>query len=194
MPTPADRLAALAAASIADATGALTRGGSVGAWERAMQAALARAHTAAYIAATAQRLGIAPDSPLISQSRLSRAERADISAQVAGQLKYLRAFAAQVKAGGLSERAVLARAVSYAGSVKAPYYAARWGEWDIPTRLLPGTAQCMGNCLCHLSDVKDNGDGTGTLTRVLGAGAAERHCADCPGLAGDHEVRRRRAA
>ena len=191
MPTPADRLAALAAASIADATGALTRGGSVGAWERAMQAALARAHTAAYIAATAQRLGISPDSPLISQSRLSRAERADIAAQVQAQLKYLRAFAAQVKAGGLSERAVLARAVSYAGSVKAPYYAARWGEWDIPTRLLPGMQQCHGNCKCSGS-VVDNGDGTGVWRRVMGG--TEYHCTECPQLEGDHEVRRRRAA
>lgn len=192
MPTPAERLAALVAASIADATGALARGGSVGAWERAMQAALARVHTATFIAATAQRLGISPDSPLISQSRLSRAERADITAQVQAQLKYLKAFAAQVKAGGLSERAVLARALSYAGSVKAPYYAARWGEWEIPTRLLPGMQQCMGNCLCSLTDVKDNGDGTGTLTRVMGG--TERHCSECPGLAGDHEVRRKGAA
>ena len=191
MPTPADRLAALAAASIADATGALTRGGSVGTWEKAMQAALARAHAAAFVAATAQRLGISPDSPLISQSRLSRAERADIAAQVQAQLKYLRAFAAQVKAGGLSERAVLARAVSYAGSVKAPYYAARWGEWDIPARLLPGMQQCMGNCLCSAS-VVDNGDGTGVWRRVMGG--TEHHCAECPQLEGDHEVRRRRAA
>ena len=194
MPGIPDKLQALAIVSIQDATAAYLKSGNVGKWEKDMQAILARLHTASYISATAARLNVSPDSPLISQSRLSRAERADISAQVAGQLKYLRAFAAQVKAGGMSERAVLARAVSYAGSVKAPYYAARWGEWDIPTRLLPGTAQCMGNCLCHLSDVKDNGDGTGTLTRVLGAGAAERHCADCPGLAGDHEVRRRRAA
>src|SRR5688572_133105 len=170
-PTPAERLQALAAVAIADATTALAQGGSVAAWERAMQAALARAHTAAFISATAQRLGIAPDSPLISERRLSRAERADIRAQVEAQLRYLTKFAAAVRAGGMSPQAVMARAVSYAGSVKAPYYAARWGEWDIPTRLLPGTAQCMGNCLCSLTDVKDNGDGTGVLTRVLGAGA-----------------------
>lgn len=191
MPTPADKLAALAAASIADATAALARGGSVGAWERAMQAALARAHTAAYIAAFAQRLGIAPDSALISRQRLSRAERADITAQVAAQLKYLKAFAAQVKAGGLSERAIMARALSYAGSVKAPYYAARWGDWDIPNRLLPGMQACMGNCLCSAS-VIDNGDGTGIWRRAMGG--TERHCTECPGLAGDHEVKRRGAA
>jgi hypothetical protein len=193
MPTPADRLTALAAVAIADATKAFADGGSVAAWERAMQAALARAHTAGYIAATAQRLGISPDSALISERRLSRAERADIRAQVEAQLSYLSKFTAAVRAGGMSPAAVMARAVSYAGSVKAPYYAARWGEWDIPARLLPGTAQCMNNCLCSLTDVRDNGDGTGTLTRVLGAGAAERHCSQCPGLAGDHTVKRRAA-
>ncbi len=191
MPGIPDKLQALAIVSIQDATAAYLKSGNVGKWEKDMQAILARLHTASYISATAARLNVSPDSPLISQSRLSRAERADISAQVAGQLKYLRAFAAQVKAGGMSERAVLARAVSYAGSVKAPYYAARWGEWDIPTRLLPGMQQCHGNCKCSGS-VVDNGDGTGVWRRVMGG--TEYHCTECPQLEGDHEVRRRRAA
>lgn len=198
MPTPADKLAALAAVSIADATAALARGGSVGAWREAMGRAITRAHTAAQIAAAAERgvggriraavLGRLPVPP---ELLMSRAERETLRANIGAQMRYLDAFAAQVKAGGLSERAIMARALSYAGSVKAPYYAARWGDWDIPVRLLPGMQTCMGNCLCQGS-VIDNGDGTGIWRRAMGG--TERHCTECPGLAGDHEVRRRRAA
>jgi hypothetical protein len=189
--TPADRLAALAAASMAQATATLAAGGSAGAWERAMAQAIARAQTAAYIAATAQRLGVSPDSALISERRLSRAERNDIKAAVAAQMAYFERFAADVRAGRLSPAQTMARAMLYAGAVRAPYYAARWGEWEIPADLIPGNQACLGNCRCHLSDVRDHGDGTGTLTRTLGG---ERHCDECPPLAGDHVVRRKRAA
>lgn len=178
-----DKLIGLARVAMEDAT---TRGGP--GWQAAMERALVTAHTAAFITATAERLGVPPNSDLISAKRLSRAERADIQAAVARQLIYLKGFAAARP--DLSEAAVLARARLYAASIRSFYYAQRWGAWEIPDRLLPGLQQCLGNCRCQLSDVRDNGDGTGVLTRVLGG---EQHCDQCPPLAGDHPVRRKAA-
>jgi hypothetical protein len=155
-------------------------------WERRMAQAITRGHTAAWIAGTAERLGVPPDSPLLSRSRLSRAERADITAIVNAQLAYLRGFVDARE--GMSEAAIRARAQLYAGAARATYYSARWGEWEIPDRLMPGMQTCLGNCKCRLSNVKDNGDGTGILTREMGS---EPHCKDCPPLAGDHVVQRR---
>lgn len=191
MTAPLDRLIGLSLVAIGDATAALQRGGSAAAWERAMERALTTAHTAAFIAATAERLGVPPDSPLISRQRLSRAERADIQAAVRRQLEYLRGFREALP--GLSEAQVRARANLYGPSIKPFYYAQRWGDWEIPDRLLPGNQACLSNCLCRLLDVKDNGDGTGVLTRVM-EGPEKGHCDECPPLAGDHPVRRRRAA
>lgn len=189
MPT-LDRLIGLSLAAIDDATRALNAGGSAAAWEAAMTKALTTAHTAAFIAATAERLGVAPDSPLISRSRLSRAERADINAAVAKQVQYLKGFRGDL--GRLSERAIAARAALYGPSFQAFYHQQRWADWEIPDRLLPGNQQCGGRCNCSGSITADNGDGTGVWTRVLGAGEVN-HCTECPGIAGDHPVRRRAA-
>lgn len=180
MTTPL-RLAALTATAISSApTGA--------GWYAAMARSIAQGHTAAWLAGTAERLGVKPGGALLSERRLSRAERADIKAQVAAQLRYLEGFAAARE--GMSDAAVAARAKMYAGAVSQTYYAARWGDWEIPDHLMPGNQACLGNCRCSIS-VVDSGDGTGTLTRVMGG---ERHCTECPPLAGDHPVVRRRAA
>lgn len=152
-------------------------------FERGMTQLLTRAHTAAYYAATAQRLGVSVDT----LKGLSRAERADVKRAVAEQVDYLRGFVAAMP--GLSEAQIAARAAMYAGSVKATYYAARWGDWEIPPELMPGNQTCKTNCKCDIS-VKDNGDGSGTLTRTA---HAEAHCTECPPLAGDHQVKRRNA-
>ena len=189
--TPLDRLIALSTVAIDDATRALNAGGSVAAWETAMTKALTTAHTAAYITATAERLGIPPDSPLISRQRLSRAERADITAAIQRQVKYLKGFRASLD--GMSDRASAARAALYGPSIKPFWYQQRYGDWEIPDQLIPGNQTCLGNCLCRLTGIVDNGDGTGVLTRVMG-GEEKNHCVECPPLAGDHPIRRRRAA
>ena len=75
-----------------------------------MERAIATQHQAAYLAATAQRLKVPLDSPLLSRARLSRAERADIAAAVRGQLQYLDKFAAELAAGRLSPAQAAARA------------------------------------------------------------------------------------
>src|SRR6476659_2020800 len=92
MPTDPLRLRALAQTAIEEATARLNDGGSRQAWEKEMRAILARAHTAAWLAGTAERLNVPLDSPLLSQARLSRAERVDITQAVEEQLKYLAGF------------------------------------------------------------------------------------------------------
>lgn len=150
-----------------------------------MEAALVKGHTAAVLAAAAERAGVKVDSGLFKG--LSKAERADIRQAVQAQLAYLKGFLAAK--GDMSEAAIKARALLYAGSIKQTYYTARWGEWEIPDSLMPGNQQCITQCLCSIS-VKDNDDGTGTLTRVMHG--SEHHCTECPPLEGDHEVKRRR--
>lgn len=189
-PDALTRLVALGQARIGEVTARLAAGGTVAAWRREMERAIATAHQAALITATAQRLGVGADSALISGPRLSRAERADVTAAVCVQLAYLDRFAAEVAAGRLSDAQIAARANLYAGAVREFYYRQRWGAWEIPDVLLPGTAECLGNCKCTIS-ISDNGDGTGVLTRVMGA--AEQHCKTCPTLQGDHPVKRRAA-
>lgn len=156
------------------------------AWQREMERIIARGHTAAWIAGQAERLGVKPDSPLISQARLSRAERAEIKAIVDAQLRYFRGFQADI--AGMSEAQIKARALLYSGATRATLYTARWGDWDVPQRLMPGNQDCVSRCLCTIS-IKDNGDGTGMLTRAMGG--TEHHCTSCPPLAGDHPIRRR---
>jgi hypothetical protein len=175
-----ERLHALAAESLAKLPG--TPGSAQ--WARAFEKTLATAHTAAYYAATAERLGVSVGT----LKGLSRAERDDVKKAVAEQVAYLKKFVGDTK--DMSDAAIAARAQLYAGSVKATYYAARWGDWDVPQRLMPGMQQCLGNCKCDIS-IKDSGDGTGVLTRTMRG--AEHHCTECPPLQGDHPVKRRAA-
>lgn len=187
-----DRLVGLNLAAIQASTRDYLSSGNLTRWQREMERHLTTAHTAAYIAATAERLRIPPDSPLISRQRLSRAERADIRAAVDRQLQYLSGFVRDIQSGDMSDRAIAARANLYGPSVKAFYYQQRWGDWEIPDNLLPGNQQCLSNCRCYLTDILDNGDGTGVLTRVMGG--TEQHCTECPPLAGDWPVKRRRVS
>jgi hypothetical protein len=183
------RLAALAQTAIVDATARLVAGGSLAAWEREMRAVLARSHTAAWLAATAERLHVPLDSPLLSERRLSRAERAEIAATVEEQLQYLKGFVQDMHT--LTPAQIAARANLYAGATRKTYYGARWGDWEIPSELLPGNQQCQSNCRCAIS-VADNGGGKGTLTREMGG--TEHHCTECPPLVGSYPVQRRAAA
>lgn len=158
-------------------------------WAEKMRQVITRGHLSAWMLGTAERLGVPPDSPLLSRQRLSRAEREEIKAIVARQIEYLRGF--EKDKGAMSEAGISNRASLYPGALSTTYYATRWGDWQIPDQLLPGTAQCITRCKCSIS-VKDNGDGTGVLTRVMG-GVETAHCSECPALAGDHPVKRRGA-
>lgn len=158
-------------------------------WQREMERVIARGHTAAYIAGTAERLRVRPDSALINYKRLSRPERAEIKRMVDAQLNYFADFVKDLP--NMSEAQIAARAQLYAGATRETLYRVRWGDWNIPDQLMPGRQACQAQCLCAIS-IKDNQDGTGVLTRVMG-GMEVQHCTECPPLAGDHPVKRRAA-
>lgn len=151
---PADRLAALTAASIAEATRGYLRSGDLRRWERAMVETITRGHSAAAIAGTAERLGTTPGSALLNERNLSRAERAAIRERVAGQLPYLRRFAEE--AGALSEAQFAARAALYAGAVRATFSEARWYGKGLPAHPGDGSTECLTQCGCAWAE-RDGG-------------------------------------
>ncbi len=141
----------------ARASSAMTKPGA------AMRKAIATAHAAATYAAIKERTGVMPKG-------LSRAERNDLKARVAGQLKYYDKFAEQ--AGDMSEAGVGARAQMYAGAVRGTYYGARYpGLSQYPG---DGNTQCLTNCLCDLDEREDG------VHWVLDGG---EHCDDCEAMA-----------
>lgn len=184
MPVNLDTLRAQPLSLIAPATQTLADGGSIGPWRRQMEVAIRRSQTAAYIAATAERLRVSPRAI----TNLSRIERRELDARITAQLKYLDGFAADLKAGTLTMAQASARAALYSGATRQAYYATRWGDWEIPEQLLPGNQSCVTNCKCRIW-VVDDGGGTGTLHRAMGGD--EHHCTECPPLAGEYPVRRK---
>ncbi len=130
---------------------------------RDMRKAIATAHSAATYAAIKERTGVMPKG-------LSRAERNDLKARVAEQLKYYDRFAEQ--AGDMSDAAVAARAGMYAGAVRGTYYGQRYpGLSQVPG---DGSTKCLTNCLCSL-DERDDG-----IYWTLDGG---EHCGDCEAMA-----------
>ena len=177
---PADTLTTLALDALKGATGALLRGGSSATWLRAMQAALVKAHTAAYLAGLGERSAGGRVrvwlSKLIGAQALPKAERETLKGLISAQLDYLRGFAGALD--GLSEAQIAARAALYAGAVRTTYSRARYPK--LPFYPGEGT-ECKGQCKCSW---QDNGDGS--YTWVLGA---SEHCATCQGRAGGSPYR-----
>lgn len=141
MPTNLDTLRAQPLALIGPATEALERGGSIAAWRREMERAIRLSQTASYIAATAERLGTSPSTI----KGLSRAERKELDARIAEQVRYLDGFVADLKASKLSPAQAKARAALYAGPTRATYYATRYPS--LPFYPCEGT-ECKANCKC----------------------------------------------
>jgi hypothetical protein len=139
--TNLDTLRAQPLTLIAPATQTLADGGSIAAWRKAMEVAIRRSQTAAYIAATAERLGTSPG--LIKG--LSKAERAELEQRIAVQLKYLDGFVADLKAGKLTMAQAQARAALYAGPTRSTYFATRFP--GLPFQPGEGTP-CRANCKC----------------------------------------------
>lgn len=131
----------------------------------AMESALIKGHTAAYLAAVAEKAGVGVDSGLFKG--LSKAERADIRKAVAAQLEYLQGF----DPSDMSEAAARARAAMYAGSIRATYGKARYpGLSQYPG---DGSTRCLTNCKCNL-DERDDG-----IHWVLN----DEGCEDCQAMA-----------
>lgn len=151
-----DRIAALLAREIASTTRALVDGGTLDAWERAMARAITDGHAAAAIAGTAERLSVEAGSKLLSGRNLSRAERDEIKRAVAGQMPYLRQFAADVRAGRLSDAQIAARAGLYAGATRATWGTARWYGAGLPAMPGDGSSECLTQCGCSWA-LRDGG-------------------------------------
>lgn len=177
---PPDRIAALLAREIADSTRALLDGGTPGAWERAMAEAIARGHTAAAIAGEAERSiigrGRAALAKWLGERALPAATRQAIKDAVAGQMPYLRQFAADVAAGRLSDAQIAARAGLYAGATRATYYASRSYGWDLRDVPIPadGGTSCVSNCKC-VAYVEETGDRAEWIYETTAA----EHCPEC---------------
>jgi hypothetical protein len=139
-------------------------GGSVAAFRRTMETAIARAHTAAYVAATAERTGVSA----AAVKGLSRAERTELQARIAEQHRYLDGFVSDLKAGRLTPAQAQARAALYAGPARGTYYEARYP--GLSAYPCDGGTPCLGNCRCHLEE-RDGG-----IWWVL---SAAEHCAGC---------------
>lgn len=123
---------------IAPATQALANGGSIAAWRKAMEQAIRRSQTAAYLAAVKERTGVMPKG-------LSRAERRELDKRISEQLSYLDGFVADLKAGRLSPAQAAARAALYSGATRGTFYATRYqGLPFYPTE----GSECMTNCKC----------------------------------------------
>jgi hypothetical protein len=152
MPTDPLRLSALAHVAIEDATAKLNSGGSRQAWEAEMRRIIARAHTAAWLAGTSKRLKVPLDSPLLSQQRLSKAERASIKELVSAQLEYFKEFAGAMD--DMSPEALASRANLYAGAARGSYYKSVT-EDDLPC-YPGGCPDCLSNCRCTI-DMKSDG-------------------------------------
>lgn len=179
MTDPLD-IQAVALVGIQTATDRYLAGGSVDAWERDMRQALTRAHTAAYLVGLAERLNVTLDSPLLSEKRMSRAERNDLKAYVQEQLSFLDGFVADARSGLLSEAQIRARAALYAGATRGTYSEGRWSNIDLPFHPTQGS-ECGANCKCSWEIVPLAGLDIDAYWRM---GAVETvHCATCPSRA-----------
>lgn len=162
MAPPPDPIAAAVKAYIRDRDAAV--------FERAMQQALARAHTAAYLRGLAERSvgGRVREflARLVGWRALPEALRAKLRDLLGAQLEYLRGFIAALP--DLSYAQIAARAGMYGGPTRTTYSTARFPD----LLFQPGEgSECKGQCKCSWAD---NGDGTYTWK----LGAAE-HCATC---------------
>ena len=160
MPVNLDTLRAQPLDLIRPATERLASGGSINAWRREMEKAIRLSQTASYIAAVKDRTGVIPKG-------LSRAERRELDARIAAQVRYLDGFVADLKAGKLSPAQAQARAALYAGPTRATYYATRYPSLPF----MPGEGtECKANCKC--SWVQRGKDYYWTLSAV-------EHCPTC---------------
>jgi hypothetical protein len=167
MPTNLDILRAQPLTLIGPATQSLADGGSIGAWRKAMEVAIRRSQTAAYIAATAERLKVSP----AAVKGLSKAERAELDARINAQLKYLDGFVADLKQGKLTMAQAQARAALYPGATRGTFYATRYH--NLPFYPTEGSA-CMTNCKCSWEQ-----KGNSYYWRM----SAIEHCPTCLGRA-----------
>lgn len=160
----------------ADAVRAYLAGGTPAAFERAMQQALTRTHTAAYLRGVAERSAAGRVREwlgrLVGDRALSKDDRTALRTALAEQFKYLGGFVEQL--GGMSEAQVAARAALYAASAKSTY----WQAWaGTALECTPGSCpSCYSRCRCALDRRSDG---------VYWTGPGDAHsCGACRGRIG----------
>lgn len=112
-------------------------------WRRQMEQAIAKGHLAAYLTGASERLRVPVGGALLNERNLSRAERAEVRAAIARQLRYLDGFDPST----MTPAAARARAEMYARATRETYSRARWFGYELPFHPCEGT-DCLTNCLC----------------------------------------------
>lgn len=135
MPPALRRLLAQLIRLLAGHTNALEAGAAtVEQWRDRMAATLSRYTQAAYLAGSGDKA-------------LNQITRGIVLRAVQEQVKYLDNFAVEIQSAAEWRKGFNARAVLYAGSIKAPYWQGRTQLLPLP--FMPGQGtQCMGNCGC----------------------------------------------
>lgn len=89
---------------------------------------------------------------------LTPAEQQTVGRAVAGQLRYLDAFAAELTAADELPGSLHSRAALYANSIKAPYWQGVAGDLPLPAYPGDGSTACLTNCKCLWSITTVNSD------------------------------------
>lgn len=166
-----NRLLSQSVVALSDLTSDLERGTiKLAAWERQMEALLARYHMAALIAGRAEQLGVKVDSALLSERRLSREERAIVKGLVKEQLEYLKAFRGDIASAPEWSKRFNARAAMYGESIKQSYWRGRTMGMNLPGWPGDGGTACLTRCGCRWDF-----DGMKAWWRL----GAREHCEGC---------------
>lgn len=104
-------------------------------WRRAMAETIGDGHRAAFLLGADTR-------------EVSPQARDFLARVIADQLGYLKGFAADVKAGKVSESLMAARAALYAGALKGTFSRAKWWDWTLPFHPTVDCI-CLTVCGCH---------------------------------------------
>ena len=122
---------------IQNVTGDLAAGNTtVEQWQSDMLDLLARFYPAAHMAGL--------DSDELSESAIT-----DLVAQVAAQADFLKDFVLEIADADTFWEGWNARAESYAGGIKNPYWQGATDVLPLPAMPGDGTSQCLGNCNCQ---------------------------------------------
>lgn len=163
-PKPLERLIGKLTDAIGATTGGLQQGDiDVDAWKAEMARELTKYHAGAYLAGA-------------RQMTLDELARKRIAGDVRVQLEYLDNFATEIQDAGTFEAGWLARAESYAESIKIPYWAGRTKVLPLPAMPGEGT-QCLTHCKCLWSvDTLDEEAGDWDCYWVRGASDSCQTC------------------
>lgn len=135
------------------------------AWRDVFAQELARFHLAA---------GIVGNNGTLTDQVRSVVERT-----VGTQIEFLDGFKAVIQDAAEFQRGWRARALLYAQSIKAPYWAGATKFLPLPALPGDGSTQCLGNCRCFW-EITTVDEEAGDYDCYWRMGASEHHCQTCP--------------